>query len=108
MASQVGGRLVRVPFGHPAVRDFMRHLLFHDLNYQRYTGGARNVRALLTLTCTLFARALNQFSTGIFMDDSFELNAPRRAYHNMLINLYDFMSEEQRLALIADIYTRGG
>ncbi|KAG1853018.1 hypothetical protein C8R48DRAFT_777373 [Suillus tomentosus] len=105
----VGGRLVRVPFGHPAVRNFIRHLLFHDLDYQRYTGGsARNVRALLTLTCTLFAWALNQFSTGIFIDDSFELNAPRQAYHRTLAVLYDSMSGEEHLALVADIYTRGG
>ncbi|KAG1880614.1 hypothetical protein C8R48DRAFT_767384 [Suillus tomentosus] len=78
-------------------------------SYQRYTGGpARNVRALLTLKCTLFAWALNQFSTGIFMVDSFELNAPRQAYRKMLIDLYDSLSGEERLALIADIYTRGG
>ncbi|KAG2090112.1 uncharacterized protein F5147DRAFT_658245 [Suillus discolor] len=40
----VGGQLVRVPFGHPTVRDFIRHLLFHDPNYQRYTSGpTRNI-----------------------------------------------------------------
>jgi hypothetical protein len=83
--------------------------LFHDLNYQRYTNGPpRSIKALPTCTGTLFAWAMNQLSTGIFMDDSFELNAPRQAYHTTLGNLYDSMSQEERLALTADIYTRGG
>jgi hypothetical protein len=87
----------------------MRHLLFHDLNYQCYANGPpKSIKALLTLTGALFAWAMNQMSTGIFMDDSFELNAPRQAYHKTLVDLYNSMSREERLALTTDIFIHGG
>jgi hypothetical protein len=105
---QVCGKVVNVAFGNIAVRYFIKHVLFHNLNYQQYISATRNLGPLLACIGTLFEWALQELSTGVFLDSSFDLSPARRSFDKKMLEVYTALPSDVRDALVADIYTRGG
>jgi Domain of unknown function (DUF6532) len=103
---QVGGQMIVVPFGHSALRYFIKHILFYNLNFQQYVNDTnRNIGPLLAFVGTLFRWALQELSTGTFLQSAFDLSPARIAVDEGLYNVYTALSSEVRDALIADIYS---
>ncbi|KAG1785084.1 uncharacterized protein HD556DRAFT_1459776 [Suillus plorans] len=67
----VGGQMIVVPFGHSALRYFIKHVLFYNLNFQQYVNDTnRNIGPLLAFIGMLFRWALQELSTArIAVDD---------------------------------------
>jgi hypothetical protein len=98
--------MVVVPFGHSALRYFIKHVLFYNLNFQQYVNDTnRNIGPLLAFVATLFRWALQELSTGTFLQSSFDLSAARIAVDDGFSKVYTELSSEVREALIADIYS---